>query len=252
MVLIEIVKMSNIVIVEHGMLLTDSQIIAKEFGMKHNKVMDLVGNMVADFPHLRGSGITPNSSDYLRIEPRHYKGTNFNAAVMNEQTFALLMMRFTTPRARVKQVEFRDQFYAMRDALMREQSNKADSQWLAARDQGKLARREETDVIKQFVDYATAQGSKNAKFYYKHITTATYRAMALIESEKPKLRETMGWLEITQLSMGEVVAARSLQKHMADGVNYKTIFELVKNDLERFAESCMVGQDIFRIDRARV
>jgi len=65
------------------------------------------------------------------------------------------------------------------------ESNKSNEYWLEARSQSKVARKEEASVIKEFVDYATTQGSKNSKHYYKHITNATYKALGLMSQRKP-------------------------------------------------------------------
>jgi len=135
----------------------------------------------------------------------------------------------------------------MERRLVIEESNKQSITWEAQREQGKIARREATDTIKEFVDYATGQGSNNAKFYYKHITVACYRCLQLIESEKPKLRDLLNVLELNQLMLAEVVAERSLKRHMLEGEHYKAIFSLVKHDLETFASSLMIGPSQLQI-----
>lgn len=237
-----------IVFCERDMLLTDTQIIAREFGMKHAYVMDTVAGLLDDYPDLKGKsshpkptvkgGMTrPLNPEYIRLETRHYRGADFEAAVMNEQCFALLVMRFKTPKARIKQREFVNQFYSMRDALLRASIQSDNPAWQTVRDQGKRLRLEETDTIKSFVEYATAQGSQSAQFYYKHVTTATYRCLELIVSKKPKLRDTLDILELNSLVMAEVVAKRALEAGMASGEHYKVIFEQVKSTLERYSES---------------
>lgn len=103
-----------------------------------------------------------------------------------------------------------------------------------------LSQKEETDVIQQFVDYATRQGSENAKFYYKHITNTTYKALGIIKHKQPEVRKTLAILETCWLMSAEHVAQQSLLKHMAEGGFYKDIFKAVAKDLERFAESLMI------------
>ena len=77
----------------------------------------------------------------------------------------------------------------MEKALLSVESNGKNNEWVRARIQSKETRLQCTDVIKDFVEYATAQGSKSAKFYYKHITNATYSALGLIQHKKPKIRD---------------------------------------------------------------
>lgn len=52
----------------------------------------------------------------------------------------------------------------------------ATPEWTAIRFEGKEARREETDVIKTFVEYAKSQGSKSAGKYYLVISKETNRS----------------------------------------------------------------------------
>jgi len=68
----------------------------------------------------------------------------------------------------------------------------------------------------------------------------TNKCLQLIEAKRPKLRDTLDMLQLNQLMIAEVVAERSIQKHMADGEHYKAIFTLVKQDLEKLAESLMI------------
>ena len=55
-----------------------------------------------------------------------------------------------------------NQNFLLRQALW----NKQNTEWLETRKQGKLVRRDETDVIASLILYATEQGSKNANKLY--------------------------------------------------------------------------------------
>ena len=54
---------------------------------------------------------------------------------------------------------------------------RAGADWKTARLQSKEVRRHLTDVIQQLVEYATEQGSKNAKHYYSTITREIYKSL---------------------------------------------------------------------------
>ena len=129
----------------------------------------------------------------------------------------------------------------MERALIKQAANSADDNWLQVRSQSKQMRLQQTDVIKEFVEYATKQGSKSAKFYYKHITNATYSALQLIQHKKPKLKDTLDTLELSQLMVAENVAKKSISNHMASGEHYKTVFVLVKQDLIKLADTLLIN-----------
>ncbi len=154
---------------------------------------------------------------------------------MNREFFSLLAMRFKGKEAFEWQVKFNHAFYEMERHILQTELNKQDVDFLNIRHVGKIERKVETDVIKQFVEYATEQGSKNAKFYYKHITNATYKALGLMFQKKPKLRDSLNIYEISELILAERLARQSLQKYMELERHYKDIYESVKEDLLRFA-----------------
>lgn len=231
----------NLVIIDQMMTVTDSQILAKALDIKHNDVMRSVYRMLDYYPDLKDAASNPqNGGEYIRLEKRHYRGKDFTAAVMNRECFTLLVMRFESDKARDVQRKFNAAFYEMERALLRGASNSEDPAWIAARQQAKAIRLSETDVIKDFVEYAKGQGSKGADHYYKHITNATYKCLELLQAKKPKLRETLDILDMAHLMAAEGLAARSLRHYMTAGEHYKAVFELVKQDLERFASGLML------------
>jgi len=229
--------MKELVEVKKGMVFCDSQMVAEKFGYKHLHVTKVIKKLIDEFSGIKGSLQEP--LNFEEIE-REYRTQKFKVYIMDKRAFTVLSMRFKGAKALEWQVKFIDAFFVMEQHILSEKNNKSDAVWVTQREQGKLIRLTAMDTVKGFVDYATAQGSENAKFYYKHITVACYRCLQLIEAKKPKLRDTLDLLELNQLMMAEVVAERSIQKHMSEGEHYKTIFTLVKQDLEKFAEGLML------------
>ncbi len=229
----------QLVEVHKGEVLCDSQMVADKFDYRHPHVIKVIKKLVEVLSMIKGE--EPGPLIFIETE-REYRGQKFTVYLMDRRAFSLLSMRFTGIKALEWQMRFNDAFYLMEKQLLIEQLNKGNAHWVTQREHGKIARKDETDTIKEFVDYATAQGSSNAKFYYKHVTIACYRCLQLIESEKPKLRDTLDIMELNQLALAEHLAEKSLKKHMASGEHYKTIFTLVKIDLERFAEGLMLPE----------
>jgi Rha family phage regulatory protein len=229
--------MTDLVTVHKGQVYCDSQRVAEKFDYRHPHVVKVIKKLVAELSTIKGDEVS--TLKFIETE-REYRGQKFTVYLMDRRAFSLLAMRFTGAKALEWQVKFNDAFYLMEHQLLLEPSNKNNAAWVTQREQGKIARKEATDTVSEFVEYAKAQGSSNAQFYYKHITVACYRCLQLIESEKPKLRDTLGIMELNQLMLAEHVAERSIRKHMANGEHYKAVFTLVKADLERFAEGLML------------
>jgi Rha family phage regulatory protein len=229
--------MGQLVTTDGKSVLTDTQIIARSIGMKHQEVMRMVERFLEDYPDLREVSNLSKTSEYIRLEQRNYRGKDFTAAVMNRECFSLLFMRFETLKARQMQREFVRAFFEMEKRLQQSERNGKDQNWIASRESGKIGRKNETDVIKEFVDYATTQGSKHAQFYYKHVTMATYRALELLVQRKPKLRDTLNCYELAELLLVERLVTVKLKEYMGKGRHYKDIYETVADDLVTYATS---------------
>jgi hypothetical protein len=175
------------------------------------------------------------------IEERNYRGRDYVAYLMTREFFSLLAMRFKGEKALEWQVNFNNAFYDMERLLLQEATNKQSDKWITDRDHGKQIRLETTDVIKDFVEYATEQGSKSAKFYYKHVTNATYKALGLLTQKNPKLRDTLDIYELSQLSTAEQLVQRSFRKHMNNMMPYKAVYKYVVQDLQNFSDSLLLN-----------
>ena len=221
--------MVNLVSVIKGVPMTSSDLISKEFGIQHNEVLKKVSSFTGEINPVR-------FAEMYREGSRIVRGREFKTYSVTRDGYMFLVMNISTKKAHAKKLLFIDAFNDMESALLSADSNKKDIGWNEARSQSKLIRREQTDVISDFVAYATKQGSKSAKFYFKHITSATYSSLQLIQHKKPKLRDTLDVMQLAQLMVAENRAKTSLKKYMDDGEHYKTIFVLVKQDLIKLAD----------------
>jgi len=228
----------NLVLLEKKEVVCDSQLVAKKFGYKHHEVVRTINKLVQDISELRAIGDRP----YFKSISLEYRGNEFKAYLMGREFFSLLCMRFKGKKALDWQMKFNIAFYEMENALLKQNENSKDNEWLKVRTQSKQMRLSQTDVIKDFIEYATKQGSKSARFYYKHVTNATYKALGLIQHKKPKLKDTLDCMELSQLMVAENVAKKSIRKHMNNKEHYKDVFLLVKQDLESLSGTLMIDK----------
>jgi len=226
----------ELVEVKRNEIYCDSHIVAKKFGLKNAYIVDRIKKVIEDIGELRVNGVDPQ----VMKEEREYRGNKYTAYLMNRDFFSFLVMRFKGKKAIEWQLKFIAAFNAMEKRILSADANATDPQWLGQREQGKIARIEETDVIKDFVDYATVQGSTKAQYYYKHITNATYKALGLMVQSKPKLRDTMDLYEISELLLAERIAKNSIKRYMDLGRHYKDIYTSVKDDLLSFGSGLKI------------
>jgi len=216
---------------KRGQVFCDSNMIAIKFGVKHADVVRKMKTLIPKLEDFRVAAFYPK----YWVEERNYRGKNYTAYLMNRDCFMVLGMRFDTKRSRKWQGQFIAAFNVLENQVLIADKNATDTKWLDHRKLLTDGRKKETDVIKEFVEYATFQGSTKANFYYKHITNATYRALGLMIQKNPKLRDTMNLYEISELLLAERVAQSALKKYMALKRDYHDIYESVKEDLEAFA-----------------
>ncbi len=225
--------MVNLVEVVKGEPRTTSDLIGKEFAIQHNEILKKIRSFIGE--------ISPVRFDELyKKDVRIVRGREFEIYNMNRDGYMFLVMNIATKKAHAKKLSFISAFNEMEKALIKLAENSNDNEWLKVRSQSKQMRLQQTDVIKEFVEYATSQGSSSAQFYYKHITNATYKALQLIQHKKPKLKDTLDTLELSQLMVAENVAKKSIKQHMDAGEHYKTVFVLVKQDLIKLADTLLI------------
>jgi Rha family phage regulatory protein len=214
----------------------DSIMFSKKFDKPHHEVIRVIKNLEERLSKLRAISNRPKTV----TEEREYRGQKFTVYLMNREFFSLLAMRFKGTKALEWQLKFNEAFYEMEKRLILANTNATDPRFFKAREQVKLGRKEETDVIKLFVDYATAQGSTKASYYYKHITNSTYQALDLMTQKQPKIRDSMDMYELGELLLVERYAKHRLLHYMELGRHYKDIYECVKNDIVEYGNAISI------------
>lgn len=103
-----------------------------------------------------------------------------------------------------------------------------DERWLGTRQETKQVRRQETDVIKKFVEYAEGQGSTHANNYYTLLTNLANKR-AGVES---KGRDKADQKTLLRLKSLETLIEMRLETLMNNHVPYKEAFADVRDMIE--------------------
>lgn len=103
-----------------------------------------------------------------------------------------------------------------------------DEKWLGIRQETKLVRKQETDMIKKFVEYAISQGSSNAKMYYKHFTDLANKRCGIATGDRDKADQKT----LLRLKSLETLIDMRLETLMNSNMPYKDIFSGVKDLIE--------------------
>jgi phage regulator Rha-like protein len=222
----------SLVIVDHQRndLLVDSRLIAEQPGTpRHISLIELIEDHRSDFEEF----------GQLRFETevgerKQGGGNPVRYALLNEYQAVLLFtyMR-NTATVRAFKVRLVKELERLRKRLNRAERERASLEWQQARDSGKLVRKAETDVVREFVEYATEQGSRNARMYYQNLTKATYKALFLLEhaTKWKGVRELLDGPQLTLVTTAEQIVQQALKDGMRQGLPYKDIYKLAVDRL---------------------
>jgi Rha family phage regulatory protein len=209
--------------------------VAETFGKTHKNVLLALRNL--------STPASFNERNIAFISFVDGRGRIQQGCEMTRDGFSILAMGFHGREAMEWKLKFLEAFNAM-EAKLIELASKAKApkappiDWAAARLQGKQARKDFTDTVKKFVDYATAQGSQSASKYYMNLTKMEYKALDLLDLQKSAIgnfRDTLDGIDVGFLHVAEIIAASALEAGMAEGIHYKEVFQLAKQKVQAYA-----------------
>ncbi|MBK8807747.1 MAG: Rha family transcriptional regulator [Bacteroidales bacterium] len=174
------------------------------------------------------------------------QGRTYPMYEMNEDAYMLLAMQLSNyEKAFAVQLAIIKAFRSMAIALVNQQN----VSWIEARKNGKIERVSETDVIKEFVDYATKQGSQSAKTYYMNITKMTNKALEFIIQDKTGIpvrdlssMENLGFIMALDKRAGNAIA-----NGMSENMHYKDIYHYAKAEVNKLADVLVFRPNLKKI-----
>lgn len=216
---------NELVFSSKGQVWSDSLIFANIFWIAHIEVMRKIRNLTMEISTVKSMFI-----ETTYINDRNRKYPKF---ILNRDWYMFLVMNIWTIKANEIKLKFIKAFNDMEKVLLNQQN----VSWIETRTLLKEERKEETDKIKDFIEYATKQGSKSAKLYYMNITKMTYKALELLNQNKTTpIREYLELSDMFNLLLAERKVIESLEKWMINNLHYKEIYLLAKDDLVKLFE----------------
>ena len=120
-------------------------------------------------------------------------------------------------------------------AKLRQADLHGKAEWQQNRELGKLTHRDNTDTTKDFISYATAQGSQGYKKNgYAIIGKMINTALSIDD------RDNIDEQQLHLLATAELICDLALDRGMAEGLPYKSIYKQAKHDVELFTSLAMI------------
>lgn len=210
--------MNELVVLKGNNVFTDSKVIADGTGNQHKNVKELIvkyQNEMREFGTLSVLNVESNGG-----RPEQYYQLNEEQA-----TFLITLLRNSATVVAFKK-ELVRQFYEMRRFILEKQT----SAWIETRQQGKLTRKSETDVIKQLIEYAKNQGSEHADMLYMTYSKLANKMAGI------KKRDEATVMQLNNLSLMENIILNCIQSGIMLEKHYKDIYQDCKRRLEAFKD----------------
>ena len=204
--------MSEIIISQiKNELRADSRTFAPKMDIRHRQLMDNIRKYEAQFLEL---GVLPFETE----KPTGAEGGRPQEYVLlnEDQAYFLLTLSRNSDKVVAAKLALVKAFREARAHMAR-----ADS----ARIEGKKVRSEETDAIKDLVQYATDQGSESAKMYYANITKMTNSVLGLEAGQ----RDSLPPVQLDRLRLAETMIDVALRDGMRAGLPYRQIYALARD-----------------------
>jgi len=218
--------MNQLVILEGNKIYTTSLIMSNNLNIKHKNIMELLKDY-------------SNIEDLQRFETAELrtKGRPLTIALLTEtQALILVSLMKNSQEVIDFKVKLVKAFIKYRSIAHQLITQKQNENWLLDREESKLIRRECTDVIKEFVEYAVKQGSKSATKYYANLSKMELRSLFLLEQKYPNAREVMNMKQLSLIKMADEAVRTTLEEEMKKGTFYKDIYKLAKSKIEALAK----------------
>ena len=208
--------MNELVYLKNDQALTDSLSVAEMFEKRHDTVLRAIENKIKN-------DSTQNCGQcFFKTRYKDDSGKWNTKYLMNRDGFTFLAMGFTGKKADEWKWKYINAFKAMEKVIMEKQT----AIWIETRQQGKLIRKEETNIIQKLVEYAKEQGSGHADMLYMTYTKLANK-MAGVTS-----RDTATNAQLNDLSTMERLIAKVVLDGMEEGKHYKDIYKDSKQRLE--------------------
>jgi hypothetical protein len=203
-------------------------LLADGLDRRHQVITELIERYRSDF------------EDFSRLKRGKLRSTGGRAAdeyLLDEDQFMFLGTLLKNTK---KVVAFKKaiilQFKQCRKELQNLNKHQQKPEYHITRDAGKIVRRQTTDVMQQFIEYAKEQGSQNPDNYYRNITTMLNALLFIVEGKHKNLRNLMSIQQLMTVSSAEHIIERGLIEGMNNKKFYKDIFQDIKSRVKVFAE----------------
>jgi len=205
-------------------------ILSRGFEVEHRALRRLVIKYKSEFEEL---GVIATALQ----KPTKKGGRPIDEFLLNE-TQSLYLGTLLTNNIIVRRFKLKlvKEFDRLKKQLIHLAAQRQNAQWLDQRKSGIPVRHVEMDTVKKLVDYATAQGSVNAKMYYANISKMQNKALFFIEQKFKNIRDILNLEQLSTVVSADKIVTKAIEDGLEKQLPYREIYQLAKSRIETFAE----------------
>lgn len=194
--------------------------VAEKFGRKHKNVIKSIENLL-------GTDSAKKLAQWFsKGKYKDNSGKENPMYYMNRDGFTVLVMGFNGKEALDWKIKYINAFNTMEEMLKQRNTEL----WVEQRENGKLIRNAETDVIKQLIEYAKEQGSTHSNMLYMTYSKLANK-MAGVQD-----RNFATFQQLNELSFIENIILNQIRIGMSRNLHYKQIYKDCKRQIELFKD----------------
>lgn len=203
-----------------GRIVADSRDVARMIGKRHTEVLRTIKTMCKHFTE-SNFGF---SEFFIPATYTDSTGRQLPCYYLTQMGCEMVANKQTGAGGTLFTAQYVKAFHAMKEFIMERNS----PIWQDTRTLTKEVRRQETDVIRELVDYARTQGSQHAVKYYTSISKLANKAAGIDDRDLAHVGQLTTLMLIEQVIADEIRASIAAQKP------YKEIYTSVQQRLLAF------------------
>ena len=217
----DMIQLSTLPVFEYrGRIVTDSRSVAQMIGRQHFVVIRTIKTM---YKHLTDNNFVV-SEFFIPATYTDSTGRQLPCYYLTQMGCEMVANKQTGAGGTLFTAQYVKAFHAMKEFIIERNS----PIWQDTRTLTKEVRRQETDVIRELVDYARAQGSQHAVKYYTSISKLANKAAGIDDRDLARVGQ------LTALMLIERVIADEIRANIAAQKPYKEIYTSVQQRLLAF------------------
>lgn len=201
---------------------TDSMVIANGTNNQHHSVTRIIRNYKEDF-------LDFGEMKFMDLKSKNPNGGRPEKIYQLNEQQAMLLMTYLDNNDIVRKFkkELVRQFYAMRQFIFERQTKG----WIQTREQGKITRKAETDMLSELVEYARKQGYDHEdKLLYMNYTKLANKICGISK------RDNATTIQLSNLTVAENIILHCVQVGIEHEKHYKEIYQDCKKRLDMFKD----------------